>query len=52
MGYFDETPADEYDDEFDPYGDEEYNDEVDDDRDAESASVDIDENTEDTGVEE
>lgn len=52
MGYFDETPADEYDDEFDPYVDEEYNDEVDDDRDAESASVDIDENTEDTGVEE
>ena len=53
MGYFDDQASDGgYDKDFDPYGsDDDYYDEVDDDKDAKSASVDIDE-TDDTGVEE
>ena len=54
MGYFNEQSSDDddYDKNFDPYGnDEDYYDEVDDDKDAKSTSVDIDE-TDDTGVEE
>ena len=53
MGYFDDqAPDGGYDKDFDPYGsDDDYYDEVDDDKDAKSASVDIDE-TDDTGVEE
>ena len=42
MGYFDEQPENEFDEEFDPYGDEEYYDEVNE-SDDEAASVDIDE---------
>ena len=48
MGYFDEQPEDEFDNDFDPYGNGEYYDEVSE-SDDETASVDIDEtdNTDD-----
>ena len=48
MGYFDEQPEDEFDNDFDPYGNGEYYDEVSE-SDDKTASVDIDEtdNTDD-----
>ena len=51
MGYFDEQPEDEYDENFDSYNDDEYYDEVSEDKDADAASFDIDE-TVDTNDEE
>ena len=51
MGYFDEQPEDEYDENFDSYNGDEYYDEVSEDKDADAASFDIDE-TVDTNDEE